>query len=149
MAMQIKPHLALSLQVKRHKIEGIRRLAAHSHLPLCKYPPPFPHQNASLSAPSPAFLPPVFPDVTGCQDGSIRMWEWSHAQPVQSVRPPGVFAKVNRVRFTSQGNKFGACDGDGNVALWQAANASQPFFVRNIQGDLKYHQSLLLLSIFH
>ena len=69
-------------------------------------------------------------DVTGCQDGSIRMWEWSHSQPVQSVRPPGVFAKVNRVRFTSQGNKFGACDGDGNVALWQAANASQPFFVR-------------------
>ena len=69
--------------------------------------------------------------MTGCQDGSIRMWEWSHAQPVQSVRPPGVFAKVNRVRFTSQGNKFGACDGDGNVALWQAANASQPFFVRN------------------
>ena len=71
--------------------------------------------------------------MTGCQDGSIRMWEWSHAQPVQSVRPPGVFAKVNRVRFTSQDNKFGACDGDGNVALWQAANASQPFFVRNIR----------------
>ena len=22
-----------------------------------------------------------------------------------------------------------ACDADGNVALWQAANASQPFFV--------------------
>ena len=64
----------------------------------------------------------------------MRMWEWSHAQPVQSVRPPGVFAKVNRVRFTSQGNKFGACDGDGNVALWQAANASQPFFVSKSQG---------------
>jgi hypothetical protein len=57
------------------------------------------------------------------------MWEWSHAQPVQNVRPSGVFAKVNRVRFTAQGNKFGACDGDGSVALWQAANASQPFFV--------------------
>ena len=70
--------------------------------------------------------------MTGCQDGSIRMWEWSHSQPVQNVRPPGVFAKVNRVRFTSQGNKFGACDGDGNVALWQAANASQPFFVRSL-----------------
>ena len=68
-------------------------------------------------------------DVTGCQDGSIRMWEWSHAQPVQNVRPSGVFAKVNRVRFTAQGNKFGACDRDGNVALWQAANAEKPFFV--------------------
>jgi len=49
-------------------------------------------------------------------------------QPVQTVRPSGVFAKVNRVRFSLQGNKFGACDGDGNVALWQAANASAPFF---------------------
>ena len=51
-------------------------------------------------------------------------------QAVQSVRPSGVFAKVNRVRFTQQGNKFGACDGDGNVAFWQASNASAPFFVR-------------------
>ena len=50
-------------------------------------------------------------------------------QPVQTVRPSGVFAKVNRVRFSLQGNKFGACDGDGNVALWQAANVSAPFFV--------------------
>ena len=71
------------------------------------------------------------PDVTGCQDGSVRMWEWSHSQAVQNVRPAGVFAKVNRVRFTSQGNKFGACDGDGNVSLWQASNASSPFFVSN------------------
>ena len=60
------------------------------------------------------------------------MWEWSHAQAVQNVRPSGVFAKVNRVRFTAQGNKFGACDGDGNVSLWQASNASQPFFVSSI-----------------
>lgn len=53
-------------------------------------------------------------------------------QAVQTVRPSGVFAKVNRVRFSLQGNKFGACDGDGNVALWQAANASAPFFVSSM-----------------
>ena len=57
------------------------------------------------------------------------MWEWSHNQAVQNVRPAGVFAKVNRLRFTQQGNKFGVGDGDGNVVLWQAANASQSFFV--------------------
>ena len=34
-------------------------------------------------------------------------------------RPAGVFAKVNRIVFTQQGNKFGVCDGDGNTALWQ------------------------------
>ena len=50
-------------------------------------------------------------------------------QPVQNVRPSGVFAKVNRVRFSLQGNKFGAGDGDGNVAFWQAVNATSPFFV--------------------
>lgn len=87
--------------IKRHKIDGVRRLASHCHLPIY---------------------------VTGSQDGSIRMWEWSHSQAVQNVRPSGVFAKVNRVRFTLQGNKFGACDGDGNVSLWQSANASQPFY---------------------
>ena len=31
------------------------------------------------------------------------------------------------------GNKFGACDGDGNVAFWQASNATAPFFVRLLQ----------------
>ena len=70
-----------------------------------------------------------FLDVSGCQDGSVRMWEWSHGQAVQNVRPAGVFAKVNRLRFTQQGNKFGVADGDGNVVLWQSANAAQSFFV--------------------
>ena len=69
------------------------------------------------------------PDVSGSQDGSIRIWEWSHGQAVQNVRPAGVFSKVNRLRFTQQGNKFGVADGDGNVVLWQAGNAYQSFFV--------------------
>ena len=67
--------------------------------------------------------------MSGSQDGSIRMWEWSHGQAVQNVRPAGVFSKVNRLRFNQQGNKFGVADGDGNVVLWQAANAFQSFFV--------------------
>ena len=40
----------------------------------------------------------------------------------QCLRPAGVFAKVNRIVFTQQGNKFGVCDGDGNTALWQVPN---------------------------
>ena len=39
--------------------------------------------------------------------------------PIVMFRPAGVFAKVNRIVFTQQGNKFGVCDGDGNTALWQ------------------------------
>lgn len=77
-------------------------------------------------------------------------------QPVQTVRPSGVFAKVNRVRFSLQGNKFGACDGDGNVALWQAANASAPFFVRYNNNNITYYIFLVpnqdyldsLISVF-
>ena len=38
---------------------------------------------------------------------------------VATVRQAGIFAKVNRIVFTQQGNKFGVCDGDGNTALWQ------------------------------
>lgn len=34
-----------------------------------------------------------------------------------------MFAKVNRIVFTQQGNKFGLCDGDGNTALWQVGVA--------------------------
>ena len=38
---------------------------------------------------------------------------------VASVRQAGIFAKVNKIVITQQGNKFGVCDGDGNTALWQ------------------------------
>ena len=44
--------------------------------------------------------------------------KYSHTYDVY-FRPAGVFAKVNRIVFTQQGNKFGVCDGDGNTALWQ------------------------------
>eukprot|EP00090_Calanus_glacialis_P031935 TRINITY_DN5300_c0_g1_i1.p1 TRINITY_DN5300_c0_g1~~TRINITY_DN5300_c0_g1_i1.p1 ORF type:complete len:2845 (+),score=1055.83 TRINITY_DN5300_c0_g1_i1:272-8536(+) len=87
--------------VKRHKCDGVRRLVAHPHLPLY---------------------------ISGGQDGAVALWEWSHNTQVATVRPGGIFAKVNRIVFTQQGNKFGVCDGDGNMALWQAANTSAPFF---------------------
>ena len=87
--------------LSNYKVDGVRRLAAHSHLPLY---------------------------VSGGQDGAVAIWEWSHNQTVATVRPSGIYAKVNRIVFSQQGNKFGVCDGDGNLALWQAANTSQPFF---------------------
>ena len=97
----------------------------------------------------------LFLDVSGCQDGSVRMWEWSHGQAVQNVRPAGVFAKVNRLRFTQQGNKFGVADGDGNVVLWQSANAAQSFFVSILYAAwhwankiLKTNQFSNLMSMF-
>ena len=76
--------------VKRHKCDGVRRLVAHPHLPLY---------------------------ISEGQDGAVSLWEWSHNTQVATVRPGGIFTKVNRIVFTQQGNKFGVCDGDGNTAL--------------------------------
>jgi len=87
--------------VRRHKCDGVRRLVSHPYLPLY---------------------------ISGGQDGAVSMWEWSHNTPVATVRQAGIFAKVNKIVFTQQGNKFGVCDGDGNTALWQAANTSSPYF---------------------
>ena len=42
--------------VKRHRLDGVRRLVAHPHLPLY---------------------------VSGGQDGAVLLWEWSHNQQVQ------------------------------------------------------------------
>lgn len=77
--------------IKRHKCDGVRRMVAHPHLPLY---------------------------ITGGQDGAVAIWEWSHSSQVASVRQAGIFAKVNKIVFTQQGNKFGVCDGDGSTALW-------------------------------
>merc|ERR1712096_479620 len=58
-------------------------------------------------------------------------------------------------RFSLQGNKFGAGDGDGNVALWQAANASAPFFTVNCHSkgtsdfDFQAGSSSLFCTVGH
>ncbi|KAL0821029.1 hypothetical protein ABMA28_005673 [Loxostege sticticalis] len=89
--------------VLKHKIDNIKRMAAHPSQPLY---------------------------LTGGADGSVQLWEWGHGSCVWSPRAPGAFAKVTRVRFSDYGNKFAAADTDGNLALWQlhppATNANQP-----------------------
>uniref|UniRef100_A0A2A4IWI3 RAVE complex protein Rav1 C-terminal domain-containing protein n=1 Tax=Heliothis virescens TaxID=7102 RepID=A0A2A4IWI3_HELVI len=78
--------------VLKHKIDNIKRMAAHPSQPLY---------------------------LTGGADGSVQLWEWGHPSCVWSPRPPGAFAKVTRVRFSDYGNKFAASDADGNLAMWQ------------------------------
>ncbi|XP_069360208.1 dmX-like protein 2 isoform X10 [Maniola hyperantus] len=93
-ASQTKPtgHEAYVVTVLKHKIDNIKRMAAHPSQPLY---------------------------LTGGADGSVQLWEWGHGSCVWSPRAPGAFAKVTRVRFSDYGNKFAASDADGNLALWQ------------------------------
>ena len=46
-----------------------------------------------------------FTDLTGAQDGSVRLWEWGHQQCITVARQPGSFPKVSKVLFNAQGNK--------------------------------------------
>ncbi|KAL1453933.1 hypothetical protein WDU94_010234 [Cyamophila willieti] len=96
--------MTFGFQVLKHKVDNIRRISAHPHLPLY---------------------------LTGSQDGSVQMWEWGHTAAVAVPRPSGTFAKVTRVRFSEHGNKFGVTDGDGHLSLWQinlVNTNTRPFF---------------------
>ncbi|XP_045511959.1 dmX-like protein 2 isoform X5 [Pieris brassicae] len=84
--------------VLKHKIDNIKRMAAHPSQPLY---------------------------LTGGADGSVQLWEWGHPYCVWSPRAPGAFAKVTRVRFSDYGNKFAASDADGNLAMWQLQPSSK------------------------
>ncbi|KTF82647.1 hypothetical protein cypCar_00032557 [Cyprinus carpio] len=68
-------------------------------------------------------------DLTGAQDGSVRMFEWGHSQQITCFRSPGN-SRVTRIRFSYQGNKFGIVDADGALSLWQTStsgNAPKPY----------------------
>ncbi|XP_032824724.2 dmX-like protein 2 [Petromyzon marinus] len=76
----------------RRNLSNVRRMASHPILPYY---------------------------VTGGQDGSVRVFEWGHAEQLQVMRPPPA-PRVTRLRFCAQSNrKFGVTDGDGFLSLWQ------------------------------
>ncbi|XP_075431786.1 dmX-like protein 2 isoform X3 [Ascaphus truei] len=56
--------------------------------------------------------------ITGAQDGSVRMFEWSRPQQLMCFRQAGN-ARVTRMYFNSQGNKCGVADGEGFLSIWQ------------------------------
>ncbi|XP_073159982.1 dmX-like protein 2 isoform X6 [Lepidochelys kempii] len=56
--------------------------------------------------------------LTGAQDGSVRMFEWTRPQQLICFRQAGN-ARVTRMYFNSQGNKCGVADGEGYLSIWQ------------------------------
>lgn len=98
-------------------------------------------------------------DMTGAQDGSVRMFEWNRPQQLICFRQAGN-ARVTRLYFNSQGNKVhthsvnsyvlsmecsftdcsvfflqcGVADGEGFLSLWQVNQTSsnpKPYLVRS------------------
>ncbi|XP_072478986.1 dmX-like protein 2 isoform X2 [Notamacropus eugenii] len=64
--------------------------------------------------------------LTGAQDGSVRMFEWSRPQQLVCFRQAGN-ARVTRMYFNAQGNKCGVADGEGFLSIWQVnQTASNP-----------------------
>eukprot|EP00794_Sanderia_malayensis_P010274 gene10274-11329_t len=64
--------------------------------------------------------------VTGGNDGSVRMFEFGHPDQIVMFRGPGTNDRVNRVRFNSLGNKFGAADDSGFLSLWTLTSSMNP-----------------------
>ncbi|XP_069480909.1 dmX-like protein 2 isoform X2 [Ambystoma mexicanum] len=56
--------------------------------------------------------------LTGAQDGSVRMFEWTRPQQLVCFRQAGN-ARVTRMYFNCQGNKCGVADGEGFLSIWQ------------------------------
>ncbi|XP_071611297.1 dmX-like protein 2 isoform X3 [Heliangelus exortis] len=61
--------------------------------------------------------------LTGAQDGSVRMFEWTRPQQLVCFRQAGN-ARVTRMYFYSQGNKCGVADGEGFLSIWQVNQAT-------------------------
>uniref|UniRef100_A0A8D0L678 Dmx like 2 n=1 Tax=Sphenodon punctatus TaxID=8508 RepID=A0A8D0L678_SPHPU len=61
--------------------------------------------------------------LTGAQDGSVRMFEWTRPQQLVCFRQAGN-ARVTRMYFNSQGNKCGVADGEGFLSVWQVNQAT-------------------------
>ncbi|KAF4795583.1 hypothetical protein TURU_091880 [Turdus rufiventris] len=68
-------------EMLRKAINNVRRMASHPILPYY---------------------------LTGAQDGSVRMFEWGHAQQITCFRSGGN-SRVTRMRFNYQGNKTWQC----------------------------------------
>ncbi|CAL2047903.1 unnamed protein product [Caenorhabditis brenneri] len=74
-----------NVMIKRH-IPGVRRIDSHSHAPFY---------------------------VAGATDGSIKVWKWGAKDTVYTARVAGQHAKVSKIAFSCNGNKFSAVYGDG------------------------------------
>lgn len=75
-------------------------------------------------------------DLTGSQDGCVRLWEWGHSECISEPRKPGAFPKTTKVLFNSQGNKVLY-----PVSLVHADNAPKMFL------SLQYCYNFIIVAV--
>ncbi|XP_048584043.1 dmX-like protein 2 isoform X2 [Nematostella vectensis] len=83
------------MELLKRQTTGVKRMDSHPHLPYY---------------------------VTGSQDGSVRMWEFGHAQQITAHRTAGTHQRVTRIHFSPYGNKVGISDLSGQLFLWQVSS---------------------------
>uniref|UniRef100_A0AC34PUG3 RAVE complex protein Rav1 C-terminal domain-containing protein n=1 Tax=Panagrolaimus sp. JU765 TaxID=591449 RepID=A0AC34PUG3_9BILA len=117
--------------LRKRPVSGVRRLEPHPSLPYY---------------------------VSGASDGSIHLWEWGLEQPLFTARAAGQYAKVTKLSFSLNGNKFAAVDGDGLLCMWQATQSMtvrKPYFNQKCHtkaaADVKFlgQTSSLLVTVGH
>ncbi|OBS78650.1 hypothetical protein A6R68_18963, partial [Neotoma lepida] len=119
----------------KRNLHNVKRMTSHPVHQYCKYfichlrllSVFFHFEEWELLKPL-SFLTPhlLCLDLTGAQDGSVRMFEWTRPQQLVCFRQAGN-ARVTRLYFNSQGNKCGVADGEGFLSIWQVnQTASNP-----------------------
>lgn len=88
-------------------MHGVKRMDSHPHLPYCEFKQKLRSFSVTVSEFEPEMCLIFFRriDISGSQDGSIRMWEFGHAQEITSHRTSGSYQRVTRARFSPHGNK--------------------------------------------
>uniref|UniRef100_A0A0N5A0I1 WD_REPEATS_REGION domain-containing protein n=1 Tax=Parastrongyloides trichosuri TaxID=131310 RepID=A0A0N5A0I1_PARTI len=78
--------------------------------------------------------------ITGSSDGSIFVRKWNVPCAISKVREPGCYAKVTKISFAINGEKFAAVDGDGLLCMWQLTNEG-PSMTRTYFNSRAYSKS--------
>ena len=93
-------------------------------------------------------------DLTGSSDGSVRLWEWEHSQPLTVLRAPGNFPKVTKVLFNAQGNKvifsypFFPCNNPPITDTWQDLLSSHELFLSSLSFKHWFNYEILWVILF-
>lgn len=71
--------------------------------------------------------------LSGSNDSVVKLWHWGSNDALSSFKQveKGASAKITKLQFNSQGNKFGVSDVDGYLHLYQLLGCSFKAYLVN------------------